>query len=95
LDQNKDMESSKKVVVTGCSGKTGKLIMKKLIADSKFPVRGILRSETKKASLMEELGNGADLQIADVTKDATKLENLFKGYDTLIVCTSAIPKISF
>ena len=88
------MESSKKVVVIGASGVTGKLCMKMLIRNS-ITCRGIVRSEAKKLELMSDFGNNADIKLADIAKNSTKLEEVFTGFDTLIVASSSKPNFAW
>lgn len=77
------------VIVTGATGRTGRLVFQALKADpSTFSVTGLVRSaDTAK----EVFGTTDDLVEGDITKIDT-LEKPFAGKDALVLLTSAVPK---
>ena len=80
------------MVVTGAGGRTGSIVMKKLLErSSEYDAVGVLRSE-KAAKELEEMG--AQVVLGDICKDPTVLENALSGADRLVLCTSAVPKIN-
>ena len=90
-----------KVIVTGASGRTGKLVFSKLNESPSYSAVGLVRSEASAKRLMKEVENcGLDqLVIMDVTKmeDSNKengIPHLLEGAEAMIICTSAVPKIS-
>ncbi|MDJ0601533.1 MAG: SDR family oxidoreductase [Crocosphaera sp.] len=82
--------STKKVIVTGATGRTGSLVVKKLhqVSD-KFEVFGFGRSEEK---IKELFGSTEGFFIGDITDQST-LETALKGCDTLVILTSAVPRM--
>ena len=92
---------SSKVIVTGASGRTGKLVFSKLNESPAYNAVGLIRSESSAKSLMKDVpGCGLDqLVIMDVTDiDNSNKENgiphLLEDAVAMIICTSAVPKIS-
>lgn len=77
-----------KVLVTGATGRTGSLVVKKLQAQSEaFSVRGFARSLDK----VEQLFNTTeDFFVGDIRESAT-LEAAMQDCRTLVILTSAIP----
>ena len=85
---------STRVIVTGAAGRTGSLVYKKLLESNLFEPVGIVRTEkSMKQVLKQNSGNGT-VKVADIT-DTDALEKAFAGADSLILCTSAVPKIKF
>ncbi|PXF50007.1 hypothetical protein BWQ96_00167 [Gracilariopsis chorda] len=78
-----------KVILTGATGRTGRLVFQKLKADpSNFSVTGLIRNaDTAK----EVFGTTEDLVEGDIRKPDT-LEKPFAGKDALVLLTSAVPK---
>ena len=88
-----------KVIVTGASGRTGKLVFSNLIDQpTKFDAVGCVRSETSAKRLMKDVPNCRldQLAILDVTSmdPASDPPKLLENADAMIICTSAVPKIS-
>ncbi|KAL2610044.1 hypothetical protein R1flu_028617 [Riccia fluitans] len=76
------------VLVTGAGGRTGQIAYKKLEKRAdEFTVRGLVRSEESKAKV-----GGDSLYVGDITKPET-LKAAFSGIDTLIILTSAVPRM--
>jgi len=83
------------VVVTGAGGRTGQLVMKKLLErDEYFPV-GVVRSESS-ASKLKEFGATEDqIVVGDILGENGKatLEKAMAGSQKLVIATSAVPQI--
>lgn len=84
------------VVVTGAGGRTGSLVMKKLLDRAgEFAARGVVRNE-KSAQQLRGWG-AADDQIimGDILQDGSSvvLKRAMQGADALVIATSAVPKI--
>ncbi len=82
--------SVKKVCVTGATGRTGAIVVKKLrqLTDT-FEVIGFARNEEK----IKEIFGSTDGFIIGNIADTNHLESALKGCDTLVIVTSAIPKM--
>ncbi|MDJ0589649.1 MAG: SDR family oxidoreductase [Pleurocapsa sp. MO_226.B13] len=80
----------KRVLVTGATGRTGSLVLKKLRNEpDEFEAIGLARSPQK----VEELfGSTKGFVIADI-KDKSSLNSAMEGCDALVVLTSAVPKM--
>ena len=87
-----------KVIVTGASGRTGRLVFSQLSTNPKFEAVGCVRSESSAKRLMKEVPNCRleQLAIVDVTNmdPASEQPKLLEDADAMIICTSAVPKIS-
>ncbi len=82
--------SVKKVLVTGATGRTGSLVVKKLRQYSdEFKVVGFARCETK---IKELFGSKEGFIVGDIT-DKLTLKSTIEGCDALVILTSAIPKM--
>lgn len=81
---------TKRVLVTGATGKTGSLVLKKLRQQSdKFQVFGFTRSLLK----VEELfGSTEGFFLGDI-KDKSSLETSLEGCSALVILTSAVPQM--
>lgn len=84
-----DSMSPEKVLVTGCTGRTGKLVMDKLMQrPEKFDPYGFARDEQKATNLFgatkEKITIGSVLSKDDLRK-------AMKGMNVLIIVTAAIP----
>ena len=84
-----------KVAVTGASGLTGSLVVRKLQERGHTPL-AVVRSQDKADELCASYAN-LDVALADVTgPDArASLETALGGADALIICMSAKPKLDF
>lgn len=81
---------TKQVLVTGATGRTGSLVLKKLRQQSDyFQAIGFARSQSK---VKEIFGTTEDFVIGDI-KDQSSLESALKGCAALVILTSAIPKM--
>ncbi|MDJ0510952.1 MAG: SDR family oxidoreductase [Crocosphaera sp.] len=82
--------SVKKVCVTGATGRTGAIVVKKLRQiTNQFEVIGFARNEEK----VKELFGSTDGFIIGNITDQSSLESALKGCDALVIVTSAIPKM--
>ncbi|VEP11846.1 conserved hypothetical protein [Hyella patelloides LEGE 07179] len=80
----------KRVLVTGATGRTGSLVLRKLRdSPDEFEAIGLARSPQK----VEELfGSTEGLIIGNIT-DKSGLDSAIKGCDALVILTSAVPKM--
>eukprot|EP01036_Dinobryon_divergens_P031308 gene31308-40680_t len=85
-----------RVIVTGAAGRTGSLVLKKLLEKpTLFSPFGIVRTEKSAKKLQKQLkSTPSETIVSDVTNSAA-LEETFLKYkaQTVILCTSAVPKI--
>jgi uncharacterized protein YbjT (DUF2867 family) len=81
-----------KIVVTGAGGRTGSLVLQKLLKIPNVEAYGLVRSEKSAGNIYKVGGKKENVVLADVT-NLTELESAFKGADKVILCTSAVPKI--
>ena len=80
----------KQVLVTGATGKTGSLVLKKLRSQpDKFEAIGFARSPDK---IKELFGSTEGFVIGDI-KDKSSLDSAMSGCDALVILTSAVPKM--
>lgn len=89
----------KKVLVTGAAGKTGRLVLKKLEEDPRYEPKGLVRTEASARKLLEDREIRCPLEhmvISDVTSPTFEedLPSGLEGMDAMIICTSAVPRIS-
>lgn len=82
--------SINKVLVTGATGRTGSLVVNKLhqLSDQ-FEVVGLARNEEK---IKELFGSDDGFFIGDIN-DKSTLESALEGCDSLVILTSAVPKM--
>lgn len=85
-----------RVLVTGAGGRTGAIIVRKLLElpGSRFRVRAMVRSAASASRLRSELG---ELVVEIVQGDVTRVESLegvFRDMDALVIATSAVPRVS-
>lgn len=80
----------KRVLVTGATGKTGRLVLQKLRdKPDKFEAIGLARSPQKVSELF---GSTEGFAIGDI-KDKSSLDSALSGCDALVILTSAIPQM--
>lgn len=80
----------KKVLVTGATGRTGSLVLKKLRQQAEeFEAFGFARSEAKAKEL---LGSSESFFFGDI-KDRSSLQQALTGCQALVILTSAVPKL--
>jgi uncharacterized protein YbjT (DUF2867 family) len=86
------LSDAKKVLVTGAGGKTGRLVMQKLLQRPAFHPIGVVRTDTSKEGLIAEGVPASQIVICDVC-DAGSMEKCCEGesVDAVIICTSATP----
>ena len=80
----------KRILVTGATGKTGSLVLRKLRAEpDKFEAIGLARSPEKAKAMF---GSNKGFVIGDI-QDRSCLETALDGCDALVILTSASPKM--
>lgn len=93
-NSNMSTSSIRRVLVTGAGGKTGRIVLQKLLEiPDQFVPTGVVRTAASQQSLMKELGIPAErLCVADIC-DASAIEKAVSqtSADALIICTSATP----
>lgn len=78
------------VLVTGATGRTGSIVVHKLLQQpEKFSVRGLVRSSAKAAEMFE---NRLTVFTGDVRQPET-LKPAVEGCDALVILTSAVPQV--
>lgn len=103
-DSNEDVApkaAPARVLVTGAGGQTGSIVVRKLlelgVGEGRpfSAVRALVRSQESGERLVKSLGDlkGVEIFLGDVS-DTDSLETAFKGVDAVVVCTSAMPRIS-
>jgi len=89
------------VVVVGAGGRTGALVLEKLLArPDDFVTRGVVRSQSTAEKAKKTAKGAADdtFILADITDKAgfeAALNKEVAGYDALVLLTSAVPKIVY
>lgn len=86
-----------RVVVTGAAGRTGALVVKKLLGDpEKFDVRAVVRSQ-QSASKVEKLGlSPASVFNIDVSSATVEqLAPVLEGAAAVVIATSAVPELVY
>jgi len=91
--------ATKKVVVSGAGGQTGKMLFRKLLEDEAFDPVGFVRTQASKESLLEDPtlpiddSSSSKIIVCDVKDEASvKAAIDWKTVDTLCICTSGTPK---
>jgi uncharacterized protein YbjT (DUF2867 family) len=87
--------SAHKVVVTGAAGRTGMLVFNKLLqSGGMFEPLGLVRTEKSMKKIAKRCGKDSleNVSVCDVTSTES-LEKAFVGADSVILCTSAVPKL--
>jgi uncharacterized protein YbjT (DUF2867 family) len=85
------MTDTKKVLITGAGGKTGRLVLKKLLQRPAFTPVGLVRTDNSKHGLVnDEQVPESQIVVADIC-DPETLEKACVGMDAMIICTSATP----
>lgn len=83
-----------KVLITGAAGRTGSLVVKKLIRSTTFSPIALVRTK-KSASQLFKLGLREDQVVVADIKEKKSLQSAFQGIHACVLCTSATPKINF
>lgn len=84
------------VVVTGAGGRTGALVMKKLLErPADFAPRGVVRSDKSAAQLRGWGASDGQILSGDLLKEGGEgvLQKAVEGADALVIATSAVPVI--
>ena len=80
----------KRVLITGATGRTGRLVLQKLRDRSdEFEAIGLARSPSK---VKELFGSTEGFVVGDI-KDKPSLDSALSGCDALVILTSAVPKM--
>lgn len=92
------MTNTKKVLVTGAAGQTGRLVLKKLEEDPRYEPKALVRTEESAKRLLQGDINVplAHMIISDITSPTFEqdLPSGLEGLDAMVICTSAVPRIS-
>mmetsp|Transcript_35747 Transcript_35747/g.89808 ORF Transcript_35747/g.89808 Transcript_35747/m.89808 type:complete len:288 (-) Transcript_35747:364-1227(-) len=83
------------VLVTGAGGRTGSLVVKKLLErPQEFSVRGLVRSDKSAGKVVKDTGIARDaLVLGDITAESAGLKAAMEGCDAVVLCTSAVPQL--
>jgi len=85
--------SARRVLVTGAGGRTGSLVFSKLNADySSLDAVGLVRSK-KAVKAMKKAGARPEQIVRGDTTDFDSLTSAMAGCQSVVLCTSAVPKI--
>jgi len=84
----------RRVLVTGAGGRTGSLVVEKLVSSGRYDVKALVRSEKSKAALLRKVPMLPDsaVFVGDVAS-GSGLSQAFTGVSAAIVVTSAVPKL--
>ena len=85
-----------KVVVTGAAGRTGKLVLQKLLSlKDLYEPLAVVRTEKSAKQLRKKVPDLSADQVVvyNITSSSNKNPNPLKSYDKLVICTSATPKL--
>jgi hypothetical protein len=92
------MPRQMKVLVTGAAGKTGRLVMKRLEKDERYNPKALVRTERSARELVQgEVHFPLEhMVVSDITSPTFEedLPSGLQGMDAMIICTSAVPRIS-
>lgn len=80
----------RKVLVTGAGGKTGRLVMAKLLEKPAFVPTGLVRTAESKEGLVQQGIPESHITLGNIC-DASSMEKACKGMDAVIIVTSATP----
>ncbi|KAL3927768.1 MAG: hypothetical protein SGBAC_012939, partial [Bacillariaceae sp.] len=91
--------NTKKVLVTGAAGQAGRLVLKKLEEDSRYEPKALVRTEGSAKRLVQgNINVPLEHMIISDVSSPTFEEDLpsasLEGLEAMIVCTSAVPRIS-
>lgn len=83
------------VLVTGASGQTGFMVLRRLAErPNDFKARGLVRSEEAASGVRSKLRHEVSLVHGDITKPQT-LPAAFAGMDAVVIVTSALPQLKY
>lgn len=83
---------TRKVLVTGAAGRTSLLIFQKLLKIPTIELTGLVKSNSSINKLKQIGALEPQIKVGDIT-DIASLERAFESVDTVILGTSAVPKI--
>eukprot|EP00930_Biecheleria_cincta_P069840 TRINITY_DN57529_c0_g1_i1.p1 TRINITY_DN57529_c0_g1~~TRINITY_DN57529_c0_g1_i1.p1 ORF type:complete len:311 (+),score=69.17 TRINITY_DN57529_c0_g1_i1:38-970(+) len=86
--------SGKRVLVTGAGGRTGKIVLEKLMRSGRYDVRALVHSEKSKQQLLNQIEflHESKVFVGDI-ESKQSIAEAFKGAKAVIVATSAVPKL--
>lgn len=88
------------VLVTGASGRTGRLVFEALVKDPRFDPKALVRSEKSAKKLRKAVPQTAldQIIVCDITKlqddDSAVVAATLQETPQVVICTSAVPVIS-
>jgi len=84
----------RKVLVTGAGGRTGSIVLEKLVSSGRYDVKALVTSEKSKAALLRKVPMLPDSSVfvGDIVS-GVGLAEAFAGVSAAIVVTSAVPKL--
>jgi uncharacterized protein YbjT (DUF2867 family) len=82
-----------KILVTGASGRTGQLVFEALNLDPRFDPKALVRSESS-AKKLKGMARLDQIVVCDVTELSSDVPSGLEGCSGLVICTSAVPRIS-
>lgn len=82
--------NKQKVLVTGAGGKTGRLVIQKLLQRPTFIPIGVVRTDDSKEVLVKDGVPESQIVVADIC-DLNTIHKAVEGMDAIIICTSATP----
>ncbi|GAX19253.1 hypothetical protein FisN_4Lh161 [Fistulifera solaris] len=92
--------SLKPVLVTGASGRTGRLVFEQLVKDPRFDPKALVRSEKSAQKLRKAIPQTTidQIVVCDITQLSADNENIASYWQgnspQIVICTSAVPVIS-
>jgi uncharacterized protein YbjT (DUF2867 family) len=91
--------SLKPVLVTGASGRTGRLVFEQLVKDPRFDPKALVRSERSAQKLRKAVPQTTldQIVVCDITQLSSDNENIARWQGSppqIVICTSAVPVIS-
>jgi len=92
--QEQAFAQGRTILVTGAGGRTGSIVVEKLVRSGRYTVRALVHSEKSKDALLNsiEMLNPKNVMVADITSKEA-LTKAFAGASAVIVVTSAVPKL--
>lgn len=83
-------------IVTGASGRTGRLTLQRLVSSPDFSARGLVRSRSRAVETLAAAGitDCDDVLVEGDVRDVDSLRKAFEGMDALIVLSSAVPQMN-
>lgn len=82
------------VAVTGAAGKTGALVVKKLLErKEKYEPRAVVRDVKSKQTATQLGVPESSVFVVDIATEGSKLKGAFEGAEVLVIATSAVPQI--